>query len=176
MKRTRRRVVTMVAALAALTITVIGGLLVHAYRHYASVVRYTAVGGRLRVEAGQVRGIGTALVTDRGYAVYMYPPDGRQRVTCTDQCADAWPPLIVREGTSVIAGDGVEAGQLGTVPNPSGQQVVTYDGWPLYTYVGDSAPGQATGQALDLNGGYWYVLRPTGSIVKHGANTTRGTS
>ena len=40
--------------------------------------------------------------------------------------------------------------------------MVTYDGWPLYTYTGDIDPGQATGQDIDLNGGDWYVLRPSG--------------
>jgi predicted lipoprotein with Yx(FWY)xxD motif len=43
--------------------------------------------------------------------------------------------------------------------------VVTYNRWPLYTYVGDSKPGQASGQALDLNGGLWYVLSPSGKVI-----------
>lgn len=62
---------------------------------------------------------------------------------------------------------------LGTVANPNrrGEQVVTYHRWPLYTYLPDVKPGEATGQALDLNGGYWYVMRPGGQIVKH---PTRG--
>ena len=51
---------------------------------------------------------------------------------------------------------------LGTDPDPEGGDVLTYNGWPLYTYTGDVQPAQATGQAIDLNGGEWYVLRPTG--------------
>jgi predicted lipoprotein with Yx(FWY)xxD motif len=51
---------------------------------------------------------------------------------------------------------------LGSDPDPSGGRVVTYDGWPLYTYADDVQPGQATGQDIDLNDGEWYVIRPTG--------------
>ena len=54
---------------------------------------------------------------------------------------------------------------LGTAPNPGGGRVVTYRGWPLYTFLGDAAPGDATGQAADDDGGYWYVMRPAGQIV-----------
>jgi predicted lipoprotein with Yx(FWY)xxD motif len=43
--------------------------------------------------------------------------------------------------------------------------VVTYKGWPLYTYVADTAPGQATGQAVNLNGGLWYVISPDGKVI-----------
>jgi predicted lipoprotein with Yx(FWY)xxD motif len=54
---------------------------------------------------------------------------------------------------------------LGTLPNPGGGRVVTYDGWPLYTYLGDAAPGRAAGQGEDDDGGSWYVIRPSGQIV-----------
>ena len=50
--------------------------------------------------------------------------------------------------------------------NPAGGRVVTYNKWPLYTYIGDTAPGQAKGQALNLNGGLWYVLSPSGKVIK----------
>jgi predicted lipoprotein with Yx(FWY)xxD motif len=43
---------------------------------------------------------------------------------------------------------------------------VTYNHWPLYRYIADTKPGQATGQGLDLNGGLWYVLSPSGKIIK----------
>ena len=45
----------------------------------------------------------------------------------------------------------------------AGGRVVTYHGWPLYTYENDAQPGQATGQAIDNDGGQWYVLRPSGA-------------
>ena len=43
--------------------------------------------------------------------------------------------------------------------------MVTYHGWPLYTYLGDDRPLRATGQGVDADGGYWYVMRPSGAIV-----------
>ena len=71
----------------------------------------------------------------------------------------------LRSGETVAAGPGVRPGLLGTAPNPGGGRVVTYHGWPLYTYLGDAAPGPADGQGADDDGGYWYVMRPSGQIV-----------
>src|SRR5437660_1732407 len=56
------------------------------------------------------------------------------------------------------AGPGI-TGKLGTIRRPGGSAQATYDGHPLYTYAGDSAPGQARGNNLDLNGGFWYEVR-----------------
>jgi len=53
---------------------------------------------------------------------------------------------------------------------------VTYDGWPLYSWVGDTAAGKATGQALDANGGYWCVLSPAGKVIKTSATLTAKTT
>jgi hypothetical protein len=55
---------------------------------------------------------------------------------------------------------------LGSDANPIGGKVVTYNHWPLYTYVVDTKPGQATGQALNLNGELWYVLSPAGKVIR----------
>jgi hypothetical protein len=68
----------------------------------------------------------------------------------------------ISPGARLVAGTAVSADLLGTDRNPSGGRVVTYNGWPLYTYANDVQPGQTTGQAIDLNGGYWYVMRPSG--------------
>jgi hypothetical protein len=65
-----------------------------------------------------------------------------------------------------MAGAGVKAALLGSDPDPPGGRVVPYAGWPLYTYAGDTRSGEATGQALDMDGGLWYVMRPSGSIVR----------
>jgi hypothetical protein len=55
---------------------------------------------------------------------------------------------------------------LGSDPDPTGGRVVTYNKWPLYTWLGDRAAGQATGQAVNANGGLWYVLNASGTPVK----------
>jgi predicted lipoprotein with Yx(FWY)xxD motif len=59
------------------------------------------------------------------------------------------------------AGPGV-TGRLGTIRRPGGGLQATYDGHPLYTYLGDRGPGQAQGNNLDLNGGLWYEVRVSG--------------
>jgi predicted lipoprotein with Yx(FWY)xxD motif len=51
------------------------------------------------------------------------------------------------------------------MPNPGGGRVVTYHAWPLYTYLGDASAGHVSGQGEDEDGGYWYVMRPSGQIV-----------
>ena len=111
------------------------------------------------------------LVTNKGYALYVFPPDRASRVSCTGDCADGWPPLVVPAGDSVAAGDGVRADLLGTMPAHGGTRVVTYHGWPLYTYLGDSDPGHAAGQGKYDDGGYWYVMRPS---EEEGAGRARG--
>ncbi len=55
--------------------------------------------------------------------------------------------------------------------DPAGGRVVTYAGWPLYTYVGDTAPGTVKGQGLDANGGLWYVLSPAGNVIRTKASS-----
>ena len=69
---------------------------------------------------------------------------------------------MLPSGSRPAAGPGVKAALLGSDPDPAGGRVVTYDGWPLYTYTADVQPGQATGQDIDLNGGAWYLMRPSG--------------
>ena len=122
----------------------------------------TGHGPKVTVQARTIAGVGPVLVTAKGYALYMFQPDNQRSVTCTGACAGTWPPVKVPDGGSFAAGPGVKSALLGTDPDPEGGQVLTYNGWPLYTYTGDTAPAQATGQAIDLNGGEWYVLRPTG--------------
>jgi predicted lipoprotein with Yx(FWY)xxD motif len=119
-------------------------------------------GPKVTVQVRSISGVGNVLVTAKGYALYMFQPDNQRSVTCTGACAGTWPPVKVPAGGSFAAGPGVKSALLGTDPDPEGGTVLTYDGWPLYTYTGDVQPAQATGQAIDLNGGEWYVLRPGG--------------
>jgi predicted lipoprotein with Yx(FWY)xxD motif len=118
------------------------------------------------VKTRTVKGLGAVLVDHRGRTLYMFVPDKRRKVTCTGSCAVVWPPLKLPTGAKLAAGGKAKRKLLGSDRNPAGGRVVTYHGWPLYTYVGDTKPGAATGQALNLNGGYWYVLAPSGKVVK----------
>jgi predicted lipoprotein with Yx(FWY)xxD motif len=159
----RRR--TKVLLGAAALVTGIAAFAAYLYVHYVDVVRYSAAQGRVTVERAELGRLGMVLVTNKGFALYTFPPDAAQHVTCTGDCASAWPPLTLDAGQSAAAGAGVSAGLLGTVPDPGGGRVVTYHGWPLYTYLGDASPGHAAGQGKNDDGGYWYVIRPSGQIV-----------
>jgi predicted lipoprotein with Yx(FWY)xxD motif len=117
------------------------------------------------VQTRTIKGLGTVLVNSRGRTLYMFKPDNRKRVTCKGQCAAIWPPLKLKSGQTATVGGAAKKSLLGSDKNPSGGRVVTYNRWPLYTYVADSKPGQATGQALNLNGGLWYVLSPSGKVI-----------
>ena len=110
--------------------------------------------------------LGTILVNASGRTLYMFVPDKRSKVTCVSACAAIWPPVKLAKGAKPVAKGKARAALLGSDPDPAGGRVVTYGGWPLYTYVADTGPGQATGQALKLNGGLWYVLAPSGKIIK----------
>ncbi len=92
-------------------------------------------------------------------------------MTCTGRCATSWPPLKLAPGATPSAGPGVEAALLASTADPDGGRVVTYNGWPLYTNSTDRKVGLksaiATGEGLDLNGGYWYVIRVDGQPVVH---------
>jgi predicted lipoprotein with Yx(FWY)xxD motif len=122
------------------------------------------------VRAGVVAGLGEIITDGRGFTLYMYAPDHQGPSRCTGVCAQQWPPLVLPHGVNrPRAGPGIKAALLGTVRRPDGQFQETYNGWPLYLWIGDSAPGQATGQADDM--GLWYVMSVTGAVDR---STPRG--
>ena len=106
--------------------------------------------------------LGQILTAASGMTVYLFMPDAQGSPTCTDSCAQAWPPLTVDDAGQVTGGDGVDASLLGTVEHPGEGTQVTYNGWPLYQFAADSAPGDTNGQG---QGGVWYVLDPTGDAI-----------
>lgn len=161
--RLRRRSTIIIGAVVVLAC--LAAFASYLYVRYVDVVRYSAENGRITVESASVGTLGTVLVTNKGFALYVYAPDAGRHVTCTGGCATAWPPLLVHAGQTIAAGPGIRPGLLGTDPNPGGGRVVTYRGWPLYTYLGDAAAGHAAGQGADDDGGYWWAMRPSGQIV-----------
>ena len=114
----------------------------------------TAAGGSLQTM--RVGGV-TVLANAKGRTLYWFAPDTAARSACYGTCAAYWPPVR----GAVTAGPGV-TGRLGTITRSDGSVQATYDGHPLYTYVGDTAAGQANGNRLNLNGGLWYEVTPSG--------------
>jgi predicted lipoprotein with Yx(FWY)xxD motif len=99
----------------------------------------------------------TLLTNAKGLTLYSFAPDTSTKSACYGSCAAYWPPVT----GSPSAGPGV-TGTLGTITRTGGTVQATYDGHPLYTYIGDSAPGQANGNNLNLNGGLWRDVPITG--------------
>ena len=97
---------------------------------------------------------GATVVTNaKGFTLYWFVPDTATTSKCNGSCATFWPPV---KGPAT-AGAGV-TGKLATITRADGSVQATYNGHPLYTYVGDHAPGQATGDGLNINGGVWHEV------------------
>ncbi len=124
-------------------------------------------GPEYEVTTGTVAGLGTVLVDGQGLTIYMYATDVRGRPSrCYGICSVQWPPLILPPGrTAPVAGPGIDPTLLGTSARTDGTTQITYNGWPLYLWPPDRAPGKATGQALTNAGGLWYVLSPAGHPI-----------
>ena len=104
--------------------------------------------GVLRVT--EIRG-SRVLTNSRGLTLYWFAPDTATASRCYGTCAAYWPPVLGKPS----AGPGV-TGAISTITRSDGSVQATYDGRPLYTYVGDTGPGQDSGNNLDLNGGLWH--------------------
>ncbi len=105
----------------------------------------------------------TVLVNGSGYSLYMFVPDQQRAVTCNVTCLASWPPMTISPGSRAQGGTGVNEALVGSVGFSPGYRVVTYNRWPLYTYEDDVNPGMDTGQGINLNGGYWYLMSSDGT-------------
>ena len=105
--------------------------------------------------------LGQILIDAEGRTLYLFLKDTGTTSTCDGQCATTWPALIAT-GTPT-GGLGVEASKIGTSMRSDGGTQVTYNGHPLYTFSGDTAPGNTNGQGV---GGNWFVVSPQGDAIK----------
>ncbi len=121
----------------------------------------------LMVASTELAGV---VVDANGMTVYMFDNDtqGGDTSACTGQCLEQWPPVITTSETPT--GTDV-TGELGTIETPDGELQVTLNGWPVYLWANDSAPGDVTGQGV---GGIWWVLDPSGEPVRDEAPESLG--
>jgi len=122
-------------------------------------------GGKASVKLASTK-LGSVLVDAKGRTLYLFEADKGPMSACSGACASVWPPLTTSGKPS--AGAGVTASKLGTTKRSDGATEVTYNGHPLYTYAGDSAPGQTSGQGLDDYGAEWYALSAGGDKIDNG--------
>jgi len=143
-----RRRVPAVAATAAVSVVALALLGVAAATPKAAPAASVAAGSQV-LKARPIGGT-EVLTNARGLTLYSFAPDTPSRSACYGSCAAYWPPVP----GNVSAGPGV-TGTVGSIKRTNGSTQATYDGHPLYTYIGDSAPGQDSGNNLNLNGGLW---------------------
>jgi predicted lipoprotein with Yx(FWY)xxD motif len=170
----RRVRIGLLAGLTALTVT---GAIASAADLHASSKTTTTV----KIGTRTLPGLGTILVSASGRTLYVFAPDKDRKVTCLSKaCVTAWPPIKLPAGAKPVAKGSAKQKLLGSDADRAGGRVVTYKGWPLYLFKGDTKAGVARGQDINLTGGYWYVISPSGTVIKHkaggGGSTTTNTT
>ena len=110
------------------------------------------------VQTAKIGGV-TVLTSSKGFTLYTFAPDTSITSKCTGTCAANWPPV---HGAVTAAG---VKGTFGTIKRSDGSTQATFDAHPLYTFVGDTAPGQAKGNGLNAAGGLWHEITTSGSAA-----------
>jgi predicted lipoprotein with Yx(FWY)xxD motif len=98
--------------------------------------------------------LGEILVDGKGFTLYVFTADSVNKSTCSGGCASAWPPLLITDTIAIPSG---MPGSMGAIIRSDNTTQVTYNGWPLYLYGGDDAPGDTKGEGV---GGKWHVVHP----------------
>jgi predicted lipoprotein with Yx(FWY)xxD motif len=142
------RAAGMTAAGLAVAALVLFGLVVAGASSPAPAATATGTGTVLKTTT---IGGTTVLTNAKGFTLYSFAPDTPTASKCYGSCAVYWPPVT---GTAA-ASPGVP-GRIGTIKRTDGSEQLTYNGHPLYTYIADTAPGQARGNNINLNGGVWH--------------------
>src|SRR5689334_22167828 len=101
----------------------------------------------------------TVLTSSKGFTLYSFAPDTSTKSNCNGTCAQNWPPV---KGPATASG---VKGTFGTIKRSDGSVQATFDGHPLYTFVGDTAAGQAKGNGLNAAGGLWHEITTSGSAA-----------
>jgi predicted lipoprotein with Yx(FWY)xxD motif len=110
----------------------------------------------------------TVLTNGKGFTLYSFAPDTPTKSNCNGACAKFWPPV---KGPATASG---VKGTFATIKRSNGAKQATFDGHPLYTYVGDASPGQAKGNGLNLSGGVWHEVTTSGSAPAGGSSSGSG--
>lgn len=110
--------------------------------------------------------LGAYVQTWRDEPLYLFLADSAGASTCYDECAVVWPPLIAEEEPTID--EPLDDALVGTVDRRDGARQVTYQGWPLYHFRGDSVPGRPQGQGMEDFGAEWYLVSPQGLPLRTG--------
>ena len=111
----------------------------------------------------------TVLTNAQGFTLYSFAPDTPTKSNCNGTCAQNWPPV-----KGPVTASGV-SGTFGTIKRSDGSVQATFDGHPLYAFVGDTAPGQAKGNGLNAAGGLWHEVTTSGTAPAGSSSSGSGT-
>jgi predicted lipoprotein with Yx(FWY)xxD motif len=125
-------------------------------------------GSGAALKTATINGV-TVVTNAQGFTLYSFAPDSATASRCSSTCAQIWPPVT----GPAAAGQGV-TGTLGTITRSDGNRQATYDGHPLYTYTADTAPGQAKGNGINVNGGVWHEVTASGQAAPAGGGSGGG--
>ena len=103
---------------------------------------------------------GTVLATAQGKTIYWFTIDTPTMSICNGSCTTYWPPVL---GKPSAASGTTLSKAFGSITRSDGKVQATYDGHPLYTYAADTSPGQVGGNGLNVSGGLWWAMTPTGA-------------
>ena len=110
----------------------------------------------------------TVLTNANGFTLYSFAPDTPTKSNCNGTCAQNWPPV-----KGPVTASGV-TGTFGTIKRSDGSVQATFDGHPLYAFVGDTAPGQAKGNGLNAAGGLWHEVTTSGTAPAGSSSSGSG--
>jgi predicted lipoprotein with Yx(FWY)xxD motif len=145
------------AAMAALVVVGCGG------GNNTATASSQSSGGSHTIAVSNDGSLGKVLVDSKGRTVYLFQKDTGSMSTCSGACATDWPPVTTTGKPT--AGSGLTASMVGTTTRSDGSKQVTYNGHPLYLYVGDQKAGDTNGQGVSAFGARWYAVSPAGSTV-----------
>jgi predicted lipoprotein with Yx(FWY)xxD motif len=117
------------------------------------------------LKTAKVGGV-TVLTNAKGFTLYAFAPDTSATSKCNGACAQNWPPV-----TGPTTASGVK-GAFATIKRSDGSTQLTFHGHPLYTFVGDKSPGQASGNGINAFGGLWHEARASGGPAPAGSSSS----
>jgi len=147
-----------VAALGAVTLAACGSSGSPSASGVRPVAKITT--GSVAVKSGNTP-LGTVLTSPSGLTMYGLMKDTKTTSTCTGACAMTWPPVLVNKGWT--AAPGLDRSEFSTIVRPDGTRQLVAGSWPLYTFSGDTKPGDVNGEG---SGGVWFAVGTNAKFVK----------
>lgn len=160
---TRTRPITFLASAAAIPLTALAIAACGGSGGAATAAPPKTSSGASATIGAANTSLGSILVNSAGRTLYLFKADSGSISACTGACATAWPPLLAT-GTPT-AGTGLTGSKLATIPRSGGSQQVTYNGHPVYLYIGDKKAGEVNGQGVTAFGAAWFALTPAGNQI-----------